>query len=116
MRTDRDVFILAHQLTQQGKPCAFHNPSDADVVFGIYDVGEYWKNGKGSGYVGEEHIGAMSTAPLNSRNLNPRAYDNVVEQKFLQKPLYTDPHLAFIQHFIQHHSSGVDRQPLIRKR
>ncbi len=115
VRTDRDVFILAHQLTQQGKPCAFHNPSDADVVFGIYDVGEYWKNGKGSGYVGEEHIGAMSTAPLNSRNLNPRAYDNVAEHSFLPKPLYTNQHHAFIQHFIQHHSSGVERLPLIRK-
>ncbi|KTC78242.1 hypothetical protein [Legionella brunensis] len=89
VRTDRDVLLVAHELTQQGKPCAFHNPSDADVVLGINDVGEYWKNGKGSGYVGEEHIGAMSTAPLNSRLLNPNAYQNVVEHSFLKNPLYT---------------------------
>ncbi|MCE0721800.1 hypothetical protein [Legionella resiliens] len=119
VRTDRDVLIVAHELTQQDKPCAFHNPSDADVVLGIYDVGEYWKNGKGSRYVGEEHIGAMSTAPLNSRHLNPKAYENVVEHSFLQKPIHTlveeKKHNAFIQHFIQHHAPGVEREPLIEK-
>jgi hypothetical protein len=76
VRTDQDVMIVAHALTQGGKPCAYHNPSDADVVLGIYDVGEYWKEGN---YVAEEHIGAMTTAPLNSRLLNPAAYSTVVE-------------------------------------
>ncbi len=53
---------------KKGVPCALHNPSDADVVFGLYDIGEYWKKGH---YVFEEHIASMSTAPLNSRLLNP---------------------------------------------
>lgn len=89
VRTDRDVLFVAHELTQQGISCAFHNPSDADVVLGINDVGEYWKKGKGSGYVGEEHIGAMSTAPLNSRLLNPNAYEHIIEHSFLAKPLHS---------------------------
>ena len=100
VRTNQDVMIVAHTLTQKGKPCAFHNPSDADVVFGIYDVGEYWKNGKGDGYVGEEHIGAMTTAPLNSRLLNPAAYStSVVEYnpvgKFIWKYKHNDQWIPF---------------------
>lgn len=89
VRTDKDVLFIAHELTKQEKPCAFHNPSDADVVLGIYDVGEYWKTGKGNSYVGEEHIGAMTTAPINSRELNPKAYENVVKCSFLSKPIIT---------------------------
>lgn len=75
----KDVVFIADELTQRGYTCALHNPSDADVVYGVYDVGEYWKSGKGSGYVGEEHIGAMTTAPLNSKGLNPNAYERIVE-------------------------------------
>jgi len=89
VRTDKDVLFVAHKLTQTGKPCAFHNPSDSDVVLGIYDVGEYWKTGKGRDYVGEEHIGAMTTAPINSRGLNPKAYEDVVKCSFLSKPEMT---------------------------
>ena len=79
-RATKDVVFLADELNKNGHPCALHNPSDADAVFGVYDIGEYWKTGTGSGYVGEEHIGAMSTAPLNSLSLNPNAYTKVVER------------------------------------
>jgi hypothetical protein len=79
--TDRDVMFLADEMAKKDINCAMHNPSDADVVYGIYDVGEYWKDGKGSSYVGEEHIGAMTTAALNSRGLNPSVYENPVELK-----------------------------------
>ena len=87
VRATKDVLFIADELTKNGKPCAFHNPSDADVVFGVYDVGEYWKSGKGAGYIGEEHIGAMTTAPLNSIGLNPQAYSTVVEQNLSLSPL-----------------------------
>lgn len=89
VRTDKDVLFIAHELTKQNILCSFHNPSDADVVLKINDVGQYWKFGKGAGYVGEEHVGAMSSAPLNSFQLNPKAYQNIVERAFLTKPLYT---------------------------
>lgn len=79
--TDRDVLFLADEMAKNGISCAMHNPSDADVVYGVYDVGQYWKKGKGSGYVGEEHIGAISTAPFNSRGLNPEIYDKPIELK-----------------------------------
>lgn len=95
VKATKDVLFIADELTKSGKPCAFHNPSDSDVVYGLYDVGEYWKTGKGAGYVGEEHIGAMSTAPLNSKGLNPQAYANVVERNFRPSELF-DKHLKHL--------------------
>ncbi|MBA3537947.1 MAG: hypothetical protein H0T84_15305 [Tatlockia sp.] len=84
VRAKKDVLLIANELTYKGYPCAFHNPSDCDVVFGVYDVGEYWKTGSGGSYVGEEHIGVMTTAPLNSRGLNPLAYERVIGQSFVK--------------------------------
>lgn len=84
-KTDKDVVFLASELSRNGYPCALHNPSDADVVFGMYDPGEYWKTGKGANYVGEEHIGAMSTAPLNGRLMNPGAYNITIVNHFTQQ-------------------------------
>lgn len=86
VRASKDVVFIADQLTKEGKLCALHNPSDEDAVYGIYDIGQYWKNGKGAGYVGEEHIGSMTTAPLNSKGLNPDAFDqHLVEWQFKLK-------------------------------
>lgn len=79
IRATVDVFYLADELTRNGYPCAFHNPSDADVVYGVYDVGEYWKNGTRYCYLGEEHACSMSTGPLNSKLLNPAVYANPIE-------------------------------------
>lgn len=62
-----DVLLLGVELAKQGHRCALLNPSDADVTWGVYDVGEYYKFGN---YVGEEHIGATSTAMLGSRGVN----------------------------------------------
>lgn len=93
VKAHKDVLFIADALTKNGNPCAFHNPSDSDVVYGVYDVGEYWKNGKGLGYVGEEHIGAMTTAVLNSKGLNPSAYQNVVEHRFIKNDLPSTDHL-----------------------
>lgn len=77
----KDIIFIANELSKRGYSVALHNPSDADVVFGVYDVGEYWKKGH---YAGEEHIGSMTTAVLNSRGLNPAAYSKIVERS-LQK-------------------------------
>lgn len=77
VRAQKDVIFIADALCKQGIPCAFHNPSDADVVLGIYGPGEYWQDGRGNRYVGEEHIGAMTTAPLGGRGINPLAYTNI---------------------------------------
>jgi len=88
IQATKDVFYLADELTKNGYPCAFHNPSDADVVYGVYDVGEYWKNGTGLAYLGEEHCCAVSTGPLNSRLLNPEVYNNPIEldiEKIIQR-------------------------------
>lgn len=82
IKLTKDVVFVANELTQAGYSCALHNPSDADVVYGVGDVGEYWKIGKGAGYVGEEHIGATTTAVLNSKLLNPQAYSKVVGHSF----------------------------------
>lgn len=70
-KTDKDVKFLAIELAKQGIKCALVNPSDADVVLGKYDVGEYYKNGH---YVGEEDIAATSTAPIGSKGISRNAY------------------------------------------
>ncbi len=70
----KDVMFIADELTKNGKPCALVNPSDSAVGFGLYDVGMFWKDGRGANYVGEEHIGSVTTGPLNSRMLNPDSY------------------------------------------
>ncbi len=76
-RATKDVMFIADALCKAGTPCAFHNPSDADVVLGSYGPGEYWAEGRGTGYVGEEHVGAMTTAPWGGRGLNPEAYSRI---------------------------------------
>ncbi|KAL0210433.1 hypothetical protein RCL1_004869 [Eukaryota sp. TZLM3-RCL] len=63
-----DVLLLAVELSKNNFFCALLNPSDSDVLLGVYDVGEYWKS-QGS-YVGEEHIAATSTAVLGSAGMN----------------------------------------------
>ncbi len=85
----KDVLYIADELCKRGIQCALHNPSDADVVYGVYDVGEYWKNGKGNGFVGEEDIGAKTTAVLGSKGLNPNAYANpvLVPKKIMQSSM-----------------------------
>jgi len=85
VQTTKDVVFVADALTRDGKPCALHNPADCDSVYGVYDIGEYWKNGKDERYVGEEHIGSMTTAPLNSSKLNPQAYKTIQEWGFSKK-------------------------------
>ncbi|MBA2710539.1 MAG: hypothetical protein H0U57_08110 [Tatlockia sp.] len=79
VRTEKDVLMIANELTNSGKLCGYHNASDADVVLGSYDVGKYWKKGN---YIAEEHNGAMTTAPMNSIKLNPGAYQNVIANNF----------------------------------
>ena len=85
VRATKDVIFIADELCKAGHPCSYHNPSDCDAVYGVYDIGEYWKTGKGVRYVGEEHIGSMTTAPLNSRGLNPSSYEKVVYCTFEPK-------------------------------
>ena len=76
-KATKDVMYIASELCDDGHSCAFHNPSDAEVVFGTADVGMYWKKGKGQSYVGEEHIGSVSTAPLNSFGLNSKCFKHI---------------------------------------
>lgn len=73
----------------KGNSYAFHNPSDVDMVYGTYKVGEYRKNGKEASYVGEEHISSMTSAPLNSFGLNPSAYTIIKTAQFVTK-IYLD--------------------------
>lgn len=64
-----DVKFLAVELAKQNIRCALINPSDADVVWGVRDVGEYYKQVKNS-YAVEEDIAATSTAPFLSREIS----------------------------------------------
>ncbi|MBI2791108.1 MAG: ankyrin repeat domain-containing protein [Gammaproteobacteria bacterium] len=60
---DGDVKFLAVECAKNGVKCGLLNPSDPDVMWGKYDIGEYYKSGH---YVGEEDIAATSTACLGS--------------------------------------------------
>jgi hypothetical protein len=60
-----DVKFLAVELAKRGIKCGLLNPSDSDVIWGKYDIGEYYKNPKGD-YVGEEDLASTSTASLGS--------------------------------------------------
>lgn len=66
VRFGGDVKFLAVELAKEGHSCALVNPSDADVMWGKQDVGQYYKNGD---YVGEEDIAATSTSALGSREI-----------------------------------------------
>lgn len=91
VKANKDIIALADHLTREGKTCALHNPSHTDVIYGHYDIGATWKDGKEQGvfhnpfsknekrFIFEEYIGSMSTAPLNSRGFNPQAYETVIE-------------------------------------
>ncbi|MFA6302988.1 MAG: hypothetical protein WC627_07635 [Legionella sp.] len=91
VKANKDIIALADHLTREGKLCALHNPSHTDVIYGHYDIGATWKDGKEQGvfhnpfsknvkrFIFEEFIGSMSTAPLNSRGFNPLAYETVIE-------------------------------------
>jgi len=63
----RDNKFLCVEMSKQGIRCAMLNPSDPDVMWGKYDVGEYYKSGH---YVGEEDIAATSTAALGSAGIS----------------------------------------------
>jgi hypothetical protein len=106
MQLSKDVVFVADNLRKQGVKVALHNPSDSDVMFGVYDVGEYWQYGKGDRYVGEEHIGSMSTAPLNSFGLNPAAYNTVIS-----RPLGTKLEAQSIQSATLFGSTSAPGQP-----
>lgn len=62
----KDVKFLAIELAKAGHRCALVNPSDADVVLGKNDVGEYFKHGD---YVAEEDFAATSTAVVGSKGI-----------------------------------------------
>ncbi len=84
VKATKDVFYLANQLSELGEKVAYHNPSDADVVYGVNDVGEYWKHGTGDRFVAEEFIASVTTAPLNSKGINPEAYHTIEERSCKQ--------------------------------
>ncbi|KAL0242816.1 hypothetical protein GEMRC1_005379 [Eukaryota sp. GEM-RC1] len=62
-----DVKLIVVELAKAGVCAALLNPSDADVMWGVYDVGEYWKNGS---YAAEEDLACTSTAVLGSAGIN----------------------------------------------
>ena len=85
VRAEKDVLHIAQELINDNKPCAVHNPSDADVSYKAADPGEYWKNGKGKRYVAEEHMGVTTTISLNGPGLNPHVYDFPIEVDLTKK-------------------------------
>ena len=100
VQATKDVFAIAEALRQKGVNVALHNPSDADVVYGVYDVGEYWKTARtlGTGFAGEENAACVTSCVIGSRGLNPDAYDKRVTvsermQKYLQSDAINIDHL-----------------------
>jgi hypothetical protein len=67
--TTADVKLMSmwDSFYTKNKKVALVNPSDPDVMWGVYDVGEYYKNGH---YAMEEDIASTSTAVLGSAGLN----------------------------------------------
>ena len=63
----KDAKFLATNLSEAGYMCAVVNPSDMDVVLGLHDVGEYYKNGD---YAMEEDIASTSTAFIGSTGIS----------------------------------------------
>ncbi len=61
-----DVKFFAVECAKNDIKCGLLNPSDPDVMWGKYDIGEYYKTGD---YVGEEDLAATSTASLGSVGL-----------------------------------------------
>ncbi len=86
-----DVKFLAVEFAKQNVKCGLLNPSDPDVMWGKYDVGEYYKNGH---YVGEEDLAATSTACLGSKGIsdvytNKAKISSVAEIQLAEKILET---------------------------
>lgn len=89
VKASKDIIGIANLLSEQGKLCALHNPSETDVLYGLCDVGGHWKTGKNKQFSLQEYIGTMTTAPLNSIAFNPLAYQKVVENHLTSERLAT---------------------------
>ena len=74
---DGDVKFLAIEFAKMGKKCGILNPSDSDVTWGIYDVGEYYKT---AGKAAEEDFSATSTAWVGSKGISD-VYTNISKIK-----------------------------------
>jgi hypothetical protein len=71
----KDVLHLGAVLAAAQYNVGILNASDADVVFGFNDFGEYWREGH---IAGEEEYGMFTTGVLTgSRGLNPSLYERV---------------------------------------
>ncbi|KAL0207104.1 hypothetical protein P9112_012815 [Eukaryota sp. TZLM1-RC] len=64
----KDVKMFVVELSKNGFNAALVNPSDADVIWGVFDVGEYWKF---SAKAAEEDFACTSTAVIGSFGINP---------------------------------------------
>ncbi|CDZ78497.1 hypothetical protein BN59_02807 [Legionella massiliensis] len=96
----KNLIFVADRLNKTGRPCALHIPAESDVIYGLSDVGGHWKSNNSENHhhhlfsihrkaeTSQTFMGALSTAPLNSRGLNPRAYATVIERN-LENPLQT---------------------------
>ena len=85
IKTEKDTVFLANALNEGGFKTALHNPSDAEVVYGKMDIGMYWKSLDEHLTAGEEYIGKMTTAPINSYGLNPESYHKIIARNLYQQ-------------------------------
>jgi hypothetical protein len=79
----KDALNLCQKISQEdGRCCALLNPSDGDVMFGIFNVGEYWQTShRGSAsHVGEEYLMHMIPAQLTGKDMNPQAFQNPIQR------------------------------------
>jgi len=88
VRATKNIICIASKLTQDGKLCAIHNPSDSEVLYGLLDIGGYWKSvHELTSYVviddktktSQANLGNISTAPMNSFLFNPASYEHIIE-------------------------------------
>lgn len=81
---DRDALNLSQEISADPDHCcAILNPSDGDVMFGIYNVGEYWQTSyKGTlSHVGEEYLMHLIPGQLTGRDMCPEAFENPIVSK-----------------------------------
>lgn len=89
--TTKNIVFAAAYLNANNMPCALHNPSSSNVVYGLSDVGEHWQSAsqsilenlfqKNPGKTLQAYLGITSTAVLGSYGINPEAYNRVVENE-----------------------------------
>ncbi|MBI2786794.1 MAG: hypothetical protein HYX60_11050 [Legionella longbeachae] len=67
-KASKNIIFMADKLTQMGKLCALHMPTNSDVIYGLSDENS------------QTYLGTVSTSAVNSFSVNPQAFATVIER------------------------------------